>query len=670
MTALTGDAVLSMALLVAAGTLLAAMLNVRAARWMLWAYTVLILGAGAVLLTALLQSNFKLIYVAQYTERALPTAYKMAAFWAGQQGSLLLWAILLAVMSAVAAVQWRGRSAREQTAALAVLAVTNGFFAALMLFVRDADPFTAYAVGKTPADGFGLNPLLQNPSMIAHPLLLFVGYAGFTVPFAMLAGALAGGERSDAWLVTARKWLLFSWLFLSVGILLGAQWAYVELGWGGYWAWDPVENASLLPWLTATAVLHSIGLQLQRGMFRRWNAALIGTSFILCILATYITRSGAIQSVHAFGDSLVGPVFLGFLLLSIITVVGLLAWRWQLLEPKHTLERLVGKEGAFLAVNVLLVLITIVTMYGTMHPVLAGLFKENPGSYGPEFYNHVVVPLGLLLVALMSVGPLLIIGSEAGKTLLQGMIIPGVLSVIAIGVTVVMGVHNVYALLCVALTVFTFVNVLRGLLKAAIDRMKLHDEGLALALLRALDGDHRRYGGQTVHLGMILIVVGVTGSSLFSDKQELSMKAGDSVQVAGFTVRYDGMEQLRHANFTAFDAAVTLTDAAGNSSVLHPQVRYYDKSEQPNSEVALLTNLKRDIYITLAGWEDNGKLAAIQIIVNPLLLWIWIGSVVLTLGGTLCLLPRLCPQRQADHVKVTLPVGLGSCQTPAMEQTS
>ncbi len=319
------------------------------ARWMLAMVAALITSASAALLQALVQSDFTIAYVASYTERALPLGYKLAAFWAGQAGSLLFWTWALSLMALVAAFAHKRRTAGEHAAMLGTLAAVGLFFCTLMLFaVNPFDP-TPIVV----RDGNGLNPLLQNPAMIAHPPILFLGYAGFTIPFALLIGALVADRRDAGWMIQARRWLLGSWLFLTVGILLGAWWAYVELGWGGYWAWDPVENASLLPWLTATAVLHSIMIQQQRGMFRIWNAAFIAATFLLCVFATYLTRSGIVQSVHSFGQSPIGWFFLSFLVLGVLVVAGLMIARRRTLAGDRPLESVVNREGAFLAGNVL-----------------------------------------------------------------------------------------------------------------------------------------------------------------------------------------------------------------------------------------------------------------------------------------------------------------------------
>lgn len=653
MTAVLGDCALAAAVLAAAGAVFAAACGarfdapgaLRVAQRLMAGFTLLITLCCAVLLLALLRSDFRLAYVVSYTERALPWGYKLAALWAGQEGSLLLWAWLLALLSLIAIVQRRREHGAESAAVIATLALACGFFAALMLFA--ADPFRQLA--EPAADGHGLNPLLQDPAMIAHPPLLFVGYAGFTIPFALVAGALAAGRRDDRWTAAMRPWLLVSWLFLGAGIVLGAQWAYIELGWGGYWAWDPVENASLLPWLTATALLHSIMAQQQRGMFRFWNVSLTAATFLLCIFGTYLTRSGVVQSVHAFAPSLVGTFFLAFLLICLAGVVALLIWRRRLLADDERLAHLVSKEGALLATNVLLVLMTLVTVVGTVFPVLSKWVGAEPISVGPTFYNHVVVPLALALLALMTLGPLLAYGPDGAQRLRRGLIIPGVAAALVAAALYLLGFVSPWALACGAIAALGLCTIAADVVAALSRRRRQTGEPVLVALLRLLDADHRRYGGRLAHVGVLMLMAGVAGSSLYGVDEKLQLTSGQHVEVAGHHVHYTGLRQVRDVNFTAYEASVTVADPGGRSRTLRPQKRFYDKdkSGQPNSEVALTWSLIRDVYVTLAGWEDGGERVAIQVLINPLVAWIWIGGTVITLAGLLSVLPPLLPGLEA-----------------------
>jgi cytochrome c-type biogenesis protein CcmF len=640
-----------------------AVMRLGSATALVWARRFTLLGMGCVtlaswaLLTLLVRSDFSVAYVAGYSERALPLGYKLAAFWAGQEGSLLLWGWLLAAMSAVLAYQRHDRSDAEQAAAIGVMAVVTGFFAAMMVFA--ADPFALSP--ERVSDGHGLNPLLQHPSMIAHPPMLFVGYAGFTVPFALLVAAVVTGRRDNLWIAATRRWLLLSWVFLTVGILLGAQWAYLELGWGGYWAWDPVENASLLPWLTGTALLHSVIVQQQRGMFKRWNAWLIAGTFLLCIFGTYLTRSGVIQSVHAFPKSLIGQMFLYFLLVATAATIALLALRNAQLAPDRPMEELVSKDGFVLAANALLVIMTVVTAVGTIFPLISGLFVNEPITVKPPFYNKVVAPMGLMLAGLMSVGPLLTYGKLAGAHLVRGLIVPGGAAVIAMIAMAVTGVREPWALACTAIVTVAVCSVSMQLLITANERARQNHEVLASALLNTIDDNHRRYGGQFVHLGVVMMVAGICGSSLFGVDKTLKLNVGQTAGVGEYTVTYsEALKEVRGANYTAVQAHITVTDKTGYPIVLDPQKRFYDKSKQGSfDEVALATSLSRDVYVTLAGWEANGASVALHVMINPLVLWIWLGGIVMTLGGVFCILPRLMPASTGR--RASLPIGTGSC---------
>ena len=618
--------------------------------------------ASTALFTALVDSDFGLSYVARYTALALPMGYKLAAFWAGQDGSLLLWAWMLALMSCVGAFTFRSAQVRVEAAFVGTLAVLCGFFVELMLSA--ANPFALAQSVVT--DGQGLEPLLQNIGMIAHPPLLFMGYAGFSIPFALMVAALLGGAKPVLALGQVRTWTLFSWVFLSIGIVLGAQWAYVELGWGGYWGWDPVENASLLPWFTATALLHSLIVQQQRGMLKIWNVVLIASTFLLCIFGTYLTRSGIVQSVHGFGVSLVGTLFLIFLIrISLVTVV-MIAVRLRGLRSENALDNMFGREGAFLIVNVLLGLMTLVTLVGTLFPVisgplamlgtlvgtvfprLGGLFPSGPVTPKAEFYNQTVVPLGLLLVALMACGPLLVYGAGAGRRLARGMIVPGIFAVVTIAVMCAMRLTDPWALACGAIIVAALAAAVIDLGRTVRDRSRTNGESLIGATLRVLDGNHRRYGGQLAHMGMLMMVAGIAGSSLFGIQQDLQMVPGQTVQMGRYAVKFDTIEQVERENYTAVQANLQLTDPSGVTRTLRPQRRLYEKPEKVSSEVAIRSSLREDLYATFAGWDDERQQLAIQVIINPLVNWIWIGGIVLGLGGVVCLLPRFVGGAPAD----------------------
>ncbi|MGA2441107.1 MAG: heme lyase CcmF/NrfE family subunit [Tepidisphaeraceae bacterium] len=640
-----GEMALSFAVLASAVAVLASFVSARfqsaralgVARWSIAALAIMLCASAVVLFVALLGGDFSFDYVAKFTDRALPAGYKLAAFWAGQEGSLLLWAVLLAVLSTIAVFTLNRQQPISQSAAtIATLSVVCAFFALLILFA--ANPFAVSP--EIPDDGSGLNPMLQDWAMIAHPPLLFLGYAGFTIPFALMVGALLAGRQDDRWIDATRWWVLFAWLFLTVGIVLGAQWAYVELGWGGYWAWDPVENASLLPWLTGTAFIHSLMVQQHRGMFRIWNAALLAVTFVLCIFGTYLTRSGIVDSVHSFGESLIGSFFLAFLLAAVVFSVGLIIWRMRRLRSQRRMEGLIGRDGAFLATNVLLSGMTLVVLIGTVFPVISRVVTGTSTTLGPPFYNKVVAPAGLVLVALMAIGPLLTYGKEAARRLARGSLIPALAAIVAGAAVWARGYHSAWAVACAAIAAAAVTAALIDFARMLIARCR--DESPLLALLRLIDGNHRRYGGQLVHMGILLVVIGVTGSSVFSTNQTFQLNPAHSTGFAGFKLTLNSIAQSRGVNYQMTEANVTATDSDGRSITLKPQRRVYDKwEEQTSSVVAIGSNWKRDLYLNLAGWDEDGQNVAIQAIVNPLVSWIWAGGWVLTIGALICLIPRV-----------------------------
>ena len=604
---------------------------------------VLLTVASTVLAVLLVGSDFRVEYVAHYTERALPLGYKIAAFWAGQQGSLLLWAWALSMMCVIAVLATGSEETdvpkfRQTAIASAVLAAVLGFFVALILCA--ATPFQA---GPAVDDGQGLNPMLQNIGMIAHPPILFLGYAASTVPFAFMIGALIAG-RSDEWLTDIRRWTLAAWLFLTVGILLGAQWAYVELGWGGYWAWDPVENASLLPWLTATGLLHSIISQQRKGMFRGWTAGLVASTFILCIFGTYLTRSGVVQSVHAFQASSVGTFFLVFLCLSIVATLVVISLRWKSLKPAAQLDGWLNRESAVLAGNILLVAMMLITLFGTVFPLISRAFASQPVSVNAAYYNKGVLPLGLCLVLAMAMGPALDAGKLAAPAL-RRLRWPAALAVAAplVACTVWQTVSP-WLIVVSAVCVGAVACFVQETARAWHARRHNLGENAPLALWRLFDANHRRYGGQIVHMGMAMIVAGIAGSSLLGVKQDVQLKLGQTIAFAGGTLSLADMHQVTEPNFQAVEAVVTFTDAHGAATTLRPQRRFY-KGDESSSEVAIRSSLARDVYVNLAGWEAGGDVVSFQAFVNPLVNWIWIGGIVVAGGALFCLLPRLEPSK-------------------------
>lgn len=645
MTSLMGNLGLGLAVVFSLATLLLCMAahRLRDPVWLARARWGLALSAGSFLVAtaalgfALLQGDLRFAYVAGHTERALSPAYRLAAFWSGQEGSLLLWGVMASCFGVAAAFGRRRVAEAGEAVTLAVFAVLNMFFGLVLVFA--ADPFAA-ELGVT-ADGRGLNPQLQHWAMIAHPPTLFMGYAGFCVPFAVMCGALAAGRKDNAWVAQMRRWVLVAWLFLGAGIALGAWWAYVELGWGGYWAWDPVENASFLPWLTGTALLHTIIVHEHRGMLKEWTAGLASATFILCIFGTYITRSGVLQSVHAFSQSEIGVYFLSLLVTLIVGTTGLVTWRRKLLVSEHRLDGLLGREGLSLVGNTLLSAMALVTLIGTIFPLLSQLVTSSPVSVGQSFYNRTVAPLGLAAAALLAVAPLLVYGRAAAGVLGRAILAPACGGVVAAGGAYTFGLHNPIALICVAVSGVAFLATAISFGQAIIASRRHTGRGIVTGAVWVIDGNHRRYGGQIAHLGVVLIILGIMGSGLFSVTTARTLQAGETFELGRWTLRLDGMRQVEGDNYLAAEAAVSVLEGDRVVRTLRPQRRFYNKSEEAAAAVSISTSWREDLYVALVGWEDAGAKAAIQVWINPMTLWIWIGAGTMVAGGALCLMPRL-----------------------------
>jgi cytochrome c-type biogenesis protein CcmF len=632
-----GNYCLAFAVLTSCGAILASIYGGRFkstvalanARWLLHSATAFLTIASGALLVAILSNEFALTYVARFSEIDLPVEYKLSAFWAGHEGSLLLWAWMMAAAGSVAVIIARKDAPAGHGASIAVMAAICAMFAALMLFT--SNPF---ALGDTaPGDGHGMNPMLQHWAMIAHPPTLFMGYAGFAVPFALGLGALIGGRTDNEWITPVRRWVIGSWFFLTIGIVLGSWWAYVELGWGGYWAWDPVENASLLPWLTGTALMHSLILQHRRGTLKVWNAWLIPLTFLLCIFGTYLTRSGVIASVHAFPDSSVGKFFLMMLILGVSVSIGVIIWRRDMLKSERKMDTLVSYEGAFIGGNVLLTIIMATTLVGTIFPILSKAFVEEQVTLGESFYNTVVVPMALLMAALMAVGPLIRYVNAKGA-IIKRLIAPGAAAIVAIVGAVLWSAHNpgseaiggkasvastLLVMLSATIAAFTVTCITEDFIRTV--------GGLGLTAVR-------RWGGQLVHLGMIMIVVGVAGSSR-GESKSMVLTPGKTDKIGKYSVQFDALKPIKEDNYSGHEAPVIVSTPQGDQYTLVPERRQYNKSSKANSEVAVRPGLVEDIYVILSGWENDA--VHFKVLINPLLSWIWVGGIAMSLGSLICL---------------------------------
>jgi cytochrome c-type biogenesis protein CcmF len=594
---------------------------------------------------AIFGHDFAVEYVYSYTSRNLPDYYLLASFWAGQKGSLLFWALVLSTFAALAQAV---TSDRYRELLPSVAGVTSGvvaFFLIVML-LGGANPFERLPF--VPPDGRGLNPQLQNPGMVIHPPLLYLGYIGMTIPFAFAVAALLARRLDAGWIHAIRRWSLLAWLFLSVGITVGMWWAYVELGWGGYWAWDPVENASLLPWLTLTAFLHSVMIQEKRGMLKRWNLGLVIGSFLLSILGTFLTRSGVIASVHSFTQSNVGYFFLGFMVIVAVLCYTLLYTRWPALEPDARLESLASREAAFLFNNLILVGIAFSVLWGTLFPILSEAVRGTKISVGPPFFNRVNVPLGLLLLLLTGIGPLIAWRKTSVPNLRRQFAVPVGTAVVTVLLLIVAGMRAGYALLALGLAGFVIGTVAQEFWRGTRARHRLYGEGAGLAFARLIGRNRRRYGGYLVHLAIVVYFVAFTGGA-FKVTKEATLRVGESTEIRS---PYGHLYRLTHLGVSQYEAlnrrvsAATLAvsrDGVGIGTIKSEKRQHVDSfgrnTFQPSTEVGIMGSLREDLYVVFAGTVDLTERGSFAITVNPLVWWVWFGGGLLVLGGLITMWP-------------------------------
>jgi cytochrome c-type biogenesis protein CcmF len=616
----------------------------RSARRTIYVLFGVLVIAAAGLMYALLTHDFNVEYVAAYTSRNLPVFYTWSAFYAGQKGSLLLWALVVSAFGSAALLVNRGKYKELTPYVAATVAIVILFFVATMVFA--ANPFER--LGYTPADGRGLNPQLQNPGMVFHPPMLYLGYTSISIPFAFAVAALLSGRLDTGWLHAIRKWTLLSWLFLSCGIVLGMWWAYVELGWGGYWAWDPVENASFLPWLTMTAFLHSVMIQEKRGMLKKWNIGLVIGSFVLSIFGTFLTRSGVISSVHSFAQSDVGWFFLVFVVLAAVLGFGLLAWRWPALAAETKLESMVSREASFLFNNLVLVVIAFSVLWGTLFPVISEAVRGTKVTVGPPFFNLVNVPLGLLLLLLTGIGPLIAWRRASLGNLKRQFLWPVTAMVVTAAGLAAVRMSSAQAIVAYALGAFVVGTVLQEFVRGTGARHRLHAEAYPLALVRLIGRNRRRYGGYVVHLGIVMLFAGFAGLA-FKKETEVTLKPGQSVDVKspyGWTYRitHEGVSQYDQLNRFVTAASVDVTRNGKYIGTMKSEKRQHLDSLgrptfEPSTEVAIHSDAREDLYIVFAGAVQGTEEAVYKIVINPLVWWVWYGGLVLAAGGLITLWP-------------------------------
>ena len=594
--------------------------------------------ASGILVYSLMTGDFRFAYVAEHSNRSMPILYKFAAWWGGQEGSLLFWSWLLSTYAAVVAFTNRRKHRDMIPYVVAVLGTVQTFFLLLNNFI--ANPFQMLATDKlivAVPDGNGLSPLLQYPAMAIHPPMLYLGYVGFAVPFAFAMGSLITRQPGDGWIHTTRRWTLVTWLFQSTGVMLGAAWAYHVLGWGGYWGWDPVENASLLPWLSGTAFLHSVMMQEKKGMMKVWNMVLISATFFLCILGTFMTRSGFVESVHAFARSNIGKYFVTFLALGIAATIYLILDRLDYLKSEAQLESVISRESSFLFNNLILLASCFAVLWGTLFPTISEAFGSRI-SLDAEWYNRLMVPIGLFLLLLTGVGPLFAWRRTSIESLRKNFQWPGIAALVLVAALVAAGMRHFYALISFGFCLFVALTVIMEFYKGARSIAAKNSMNLVRATVELTHRNTRRYGGYLVHMGVVLIFIGVTGHA-FNLNEVKELNKGDSMQIGAYNLKMVDLQQGENENYQWHRAIMQVTKNGVPLGTLEPEKRFYLASKQGTSEVGVRSRLNEDLYLNFGGMSDDNRRAVIQAYVLPLVTWIWIGGLVL-IGGTLvCLVP-------------------------------
>ncbi|MEC9473178.1 MAG: heme lyase CcmF/NrfE family subunit [Actinomycetota bacterium] len=575
----------------------------------------------------ILRDDFSMQYVAANSPRATPLLYKIATLWGALEGSLLLWALVLSGYVTAVSISFRRRIEDRLVAwALLTMLATCIFFFALLF--GPADPFGTLLVA--PPDGEGLNPLLRNhPLMAIHPVMLYLGYVGFTVPFGFAVAALITGRLGEGWLVTTRTWTLIAWVSLTVGILLGAWWSYEVLGWGGYWAWDPVENASFLPWLTGTAFIHSVVVQERRGMLRVWNLSLLLATFALTIFGTFLTRSGVIESVHEFSASSLGPLLLGFFATILVVSVALVGWRGDQLRSPGSIDSPISREGAFLANNLLFTLFAFVILLGTIFPLIVEAINNEQLAVGRPYFDRMLLPLGVALLLVMGLAPLLTWRSTDGQLLGTRALGPAALGAVTMAVAVWLGAEGIGPVLGIGLGGFVIGSALRHLLLAT-RRNGWH----------GLIG--RSGGGMVAHIGVSLLAFGFIASTSFSEEGEFQLQPGETGSVAGHQIRFVGLTDEMHGPNRVVRAHIEVQ----GRGVYAPAITQYPTFGRPIATPSVATSLIDDVYLSLVAIpEEDSDVVVIRVLVEPLVGWIWVGGLVIAAGTLLAMVPTRASRR-------------------------
>jgi cytochrome c-type biogenesis protein CcmF len=599
--------------------------------------------AAGVLLVALITSDFSFTYVSAFTSRELPLTYKVTALWGGQEGSLLLWLLVLTGYGAAAVLLDR-KAGRELIAwVVPVLGVVAAFFSMLVVFV--ASPFTTHAA---PADGAGLNTSLQSPYMQAHPPLLYLGYVGLTVPFAFAMGALLSGRTDERWIVATRRWTLAAWMFLGIGQLLGAKWAYEEVGWGGYYAWDPVENAALMPWLAATAFLHSVMVQEKKGMLKVWNMLLVILAFSLSLFGTFLTRSGVLSSIHSFTEGSIGPWFLGFICFVVAGSLALLFRRLPLLRSKTRLESLVSREATFLYNNLLLVALCLTILWGVTFPILSEAVRGESVTVGRPYYDFFLRSFGLPLLLLMGIGPLVAWRRASLRSLGRTFLWPFAFALVTGGGLVAAGAgSSLPGLIAYTFSAFVIGTIVLEFARGTAARRALADEPVPKAFASLVARNRRRYGGYVVHAAIVLLAIGIAGSSAYDTSHTARLAPGQSLNVRNYTLVYRGLRSTRAQNAVETRATIDVYRGGDRIAVMHPGKNNYPVEQQVSNEVAIRSDwlTGEDLFLITEQVNPNGSID-FKAIINPLVNLIWLAGFVFLLGSVVTLWPDAREERR------------------------
>jgi len=602
--------------------------------------------AFGALLYLLVTDDFSITHVANNSNRALPIFYKITAIWGAHDGSMLLWVFVTAVFCFIAVFQNRARYRDMMPYVIAVLMVNLSFFLFLNLFF--SNPFhrlvEVFPDGSIqpffPMDGQGLNPILQHWAMVIHPPVQYLGLIGFIVPFAFAIAALLSRQLGNTWIKTTRRWTLLTWLFLGAGLILGGKWAYVVLGWGGYWGWDPVENSSLMPWLVSTAFLHSVIVQERKGMLKVWNILLILLAYLLSIFSTFLTRSGVVSSVHAFADSSLGKFFLIYMISILLGTLYLLYDRRDYLKSDRNLDSILSRESAFLFNNLVLVVACFAIFWGTMFPVISEWVRGTKITVGPPFFDSINVPIGLMLLFLTGVGPLFAWRKTSLKSLRKSLLLPTLFSGIACIGLVAGGMRSFYAVLCLTLSCFVIVTIIEEFCRGALVRGRRKGENFLIAIVNLVRRNTRRYGGYIVHFAVVLMFIGFAGNA-FNREATGQLKTGEEFRIGDYTLKMAGYQEGQTANYDYGKVSLDVYKNGDKIRTLTPEKRLFKTgSGQTTTSVALYSTPKEDLYVVFAGIGADGQTCEIKANVNPLVYWIWFGAALMILGTGVTLLPN------------------------------